>query len=274
MADLIDILKGKNPNAQGKDGEDLDFVAVQPKLTDTSFYTDIQAELDAAEIIDFSYINAHSFNFVGSTAGDEDLLGLEKGDDAFDFEEYKNIFIGYKGSVGRVGEVAVFPYVSEYPEVSDMSEEDIQRVFGEDALGGPATVGENTYITIGPGASNTVPLEDQTERIFVDNIITVDHFPKINASILDLDEVILHEQSAHDAIVVSEDAVHIYPAASKRNITLYPCGEGLKMKNKTAADDSAVKQPGAQRTCAGIMVSEDFLPSNTEFADLIRKGEK
>ena len=116
MADLIDILKGKNPQAQDNDGEDLDFIAVQPKITDDTFYSDILEELDAAEIIDFSYINAHQFNFVGSTDGDEDVLGLENGTASFDFEEYKNIFIGYKGSIGRFGSTAIFPFVIDYPD--------------------------------------------------------------------------------------------------------------------------------------------------------------
>jgi hypothetical protein len=271
MADLIDILKGKNPQAQDNDGEDLDFIAVQPKITDDTFYSDILEELDAAEIIDFSYINAHQFNFVGSTDGDEDVLGLENGTASFDFEEYKNIFIGYKGSIGRFGSTAIFPFVIDYPDVSNMSDSDITSIFGSDALGGRATPNADSYITIGGGASSTIPLEGQSERIFTETIITVDHFPEIHASIVDFDDVVLHEQNSTTAISISQDRVDIYPAASKRTINLYPCGAGLKMKSKTSADDGSLRDPDSQGACANIMVEKGLLPSNTEFADLIRK---
>lgn len=264
MADLKDILKGINEDASPPPPDNPDFTSVQPNLSDQSFYTDILDELGAAEVIDFDFRNADRFYFLGSKDGDEDVLGLENGT-AVDFSHYRNVFIGKKGTIGKVGELAVFPYISSLPSTEGMTPQQITNVFGAEAITS-ATPDNDTYITIGGYAKGVTPIATQMQRIFVGDVIIVGNFPTLEPNLLDLDEVVLHEQG-EDAIVISEGQIDIYPASIKRNINVNVCGAGLARKENTKSTGE-LRALGGQASCvAGL---EQFIEEGNSSANLIR----
>lgn len=266
MADLKDILQGVNPDVVSDPPNNPDFIAVQPNLSDDTFYSDILDELNVAEIIDFDFSNAHRFHLVGSKSGDEDEIGLNSAE-TVGYAQYRNVFIGQKGSIGKYGDTAVFPYISNLPYVGGMTDEQIAAIFGGADLT-PSTPSDTTQITIGGKAKGVAAASNQYERVFVGDIIIVGNFPALEPNILDLDNLVTHEQGSENAIVVSESRVDIYPPSVKRTINIGVCGEGLARAANTSSNGE-LRAFGPQSSCVNGIPAELYPPS-TSNCNLIR----
>ncbi|NDG52220.1 MAG: hypothetical protein EBY39_04220 [Flavobacteriia bacterium] len=261
MAELIQILEGKNPRTE------TDFSTVQPKLGDTSFFTSLETEIAHAKEEDVFFNDTDHVFHMGAAAGDIDTLVLKAPN--LNPNLYDNVFIGYKGSLGPG---LVFPYVSEYPKVQDLPDEVISSFFGENALGGNAQPDENTHIRIGDGAENATPsLSNCVERVFVSTIATVGMIPEFTVSLLDLDQVILHAQG-DAAIEISDSQIDIYPPAFKRNINVITCGESIARK-ENSSNDGGLRMVGAQASCVGALQDKGLFPSNSSSTNLVRQGQ-
>lgn len=262
MAELIEILEGKNPNTS------TDFSTVQPKLGDDDFFSDMQEEIDHADIHNIFFDDAGHIFHVGAAEGDLDILALATPN--LKENAYGDVFIGYKGSLGPG---LVFPYVSEYPKIQDLPDSIISSFFGDDALGGNATVDSDTHIRIGSGAENCVPLLSEcVERVFVSTIATVGMIPEFTATLLDLDQVILHDQGAEVAIQISPTQIDIYPPAIKRTLYIQTCGESIA-RNANSKNDGGVRMVGDQGACVSSLQQKGLFPDGTYSTELVRKAQ-
>lgn len=261
MAELIEILEGKNPNTN------TDFSTVQPKLGDEDFFSDMQEEISHADIHDIFFDDTdHVFHF--GAAGDLDVLALDSPN--LKGNLYRNVFIGYKGSLGPD---LVFPYVSEYPKIQDLPDSIISSFFGDDALGGNAKVDSDTHIRIGSGAENCTPrLSECIERVFVSTIATVGMIPEFTATLLDLDQVILHDQGSEVAIQISPTQIDIYPPAIKRTLYVQTCGASIA-RNANSQNDGGVRHVGDQGACVSSLQEKGLFPNGTYSTNLVRKAQ-
>lgn len=263
MADLIDILQGINPNLKAANPPiESDFSTVQPQMGDDEFYASIESEIDAAEIIDINFTDNDDILHIGC-GSDPDVLRLGKTN--VDPNTYRNVFIGYKGSIGVGG---VFPYISDLPDLSNLSDETIEKFFGEKALGGKAQIDDETHIRIGEGAKACTPdLSECIERVFASSIVTVGGLVNYDVGLTDLDSIITHDQSSDIAISISDGAVTVHPPYFKRTIVIEPCGSSIA-RAANSENDGGVRYVGDQESCVEKL--SELFPSNTSSAKLVR----
>lgn len=263
MADLIDILKGINRNLEAANPSiKSDFSSVQPKIDDSEFYTAIQEEIDGASIITAGLSDNQNLFHIGC-GSDPDTLKLGQAD--IDAEAYKNVFLGYKGSIGKGG---IFPYISDYPDVSNLPDEVIQKFFGNKALGGKAQIDNDTHIKIGDGAKDCIPkLDECIERVFISSIVRVGGMMSYNVGLTDLDSIETHEQG-EPAITISDGKVTIHKPAFKRNINIEPCGSSIR-KSSVSENDGGVRYAGDQLGC--IEELQEFYASKGKSTKLVRQ---
>ena len=264
MADLIDILQGINPKLKSANPPiESDFSSVQPRIDDGEFYTAIQDEIDGASIIDANFSDTEDLLHIGC-GSDPDILRL--GTTNVDPETYKNVFLGFKGSIGPG---FVFPYISEYPDLSNLTDEVIEKFFGEKALGGKAVVDGDTHIKIGEGAKNCTPnLEECMERVFISSIVTVGCLLHYNVGLSDLDGILTHDQSSEPAITIADGRVTIHKPAFKRGITIEPCGSSIR-KAADSENDGGVRYVGDQKSCVEKL--GEFYASKGTSTQLVRQ---
>jgi hypothetical protein len=262
MAELIQILEGKNPNTN------TDFSTVQPKLGDGNFFSDMQEEIDHSETHDVFFDDTDHVLYIGALEGDLDVLALES--PSIDANLYGDVFIGYKGSLGPG---LVFPYISEYPKIQDLPDSLVSSFFGDNALGGNATVDSDTHIRIGIGAENCTPLLSEcVERVFVSTIATVGMIPEFTAGLLDLDEVILHAEGSSIAIQISPTQIDIYPPAVKRTLYVRTCGESIA-RSANSQNDGGARMVGDQEACVSTLQAKGLFPNGTYSTDLVRRAQ-
>ena len=265
MADLIDVLKGINPKLEAADPSiKTDFSSVQPKIDDSEFYTAIQDEIDGASIVNANFSDTEDLLHIGC-GSDPDTLRL--GTTNVDSEAYKNVFLGFKGSIGPG---FVFPYISEYPDLSNLTDEAIEKFFGDKALGGKAVINDDTHIKIGDGAKNCTPkLDECMERVFISSIVTVGGLLDYNVGLTDLDGILTHETGAEPAITIGDGRVTIHKPAFKRGITIEPCGSSIR-KLADSENDGGVRYVGDQKGCVETL--GEFYASKGTSTQLVRQS--